>query len=131
MVVDAFNAERDEESRAFVKRYMERTKRMPSMVQAAAYSAVSHYLKAIEATGTDEAKAVVARMREMPVNDAFAKGAHLRPDGRLEHDMYLMRVKTPAESKNEWDLTTVVATIPASQATRPLAESDCPLVKGH
>ncbi|WP_024280113.1 ABC transporter substrate-binding protein [Xanthobacter sp. 126] len=129
MVVDAFNPERDEDSRAFTKRYMDRTKRMPSMVQAAAYSAVGHYLKAIEATGTDEAKTVIARMREVPVNDAFAKGARLRPDGRLEHDMYLMRVKAPAESKHEWDLTTVVATIPASQATRPLAESDCPLLK--
>ncbi len=129
MVVEAFNADRDDDSRAFTRRYMERTKRMPSFVQAAAYSAVGHYLKAIQAVGTDEAKAVMARMREMPVNDAFAKGGRLRPDGRMEHDMYLMRVKAPAESKGPWDYYSLIATIPAAVATRPLAQSDCPLVR--
>lgn len=129
MVVEAFNAERDDDSRAFARRYMARTKRMPSLVQAAAYSAVGHYLKAIQAAGTDEAKAVMARMREMPVNDAFAKNGRLRPDGRMEHDMYLMQVKKPAESKGPWDYYNLVATIPGAVATRPLSQSDCPLVR--
>lgn len=68
-------------------------------------------------------------MAEMPVNDAFAKGARLRSDGRLEHDMYLMQVKTPAESKGPWDYYTVIAAIPAATATRPLSQSDCPLAR--
>ena len=128
-VVDAFNPNRDADSKAFAQRYLQRTKRMPTMIQAAAYSAITHYLQAIEATKTDEATSVMAQMRAMPVNDAFAKNAVLRIDGRLEHNMYLMRVKTPAESTGEWDLESVVAEVPSTVATRPLAESDCPLVK--
>jgi branched-chain amino acid transport system substrate-binding protein len=102
---------------------------MPGMVHAGVYSAVTHYLKAIEAAGTDDADKVAAKMREMPVNDFFAKNGKVREDGRMVHDMYLVRVKKPEESKGEWDLYTIVRTIPGDEAFRPLSEGACPLVK--
>jgi len=102
---------------------------MPTMIQAGLYSAVMHYLKAIEATGTDEAPQVIAQMRAMPINDFFAKGGKLRIDGRMVHDMYLVEVKKPEESKGEWDLYKVIATVPGDQAFRPLDKGGCPLVK--
>jgi len=121
--------DRDEESRAFAKRFMARHKAMPTQYQAGAYSAVTHYLKAIKAVGTDQAEAVVAKMRELPVNDMFTKGGVLRQDGRMVHDMYLMQVKRPAESKSDWDLYNVLAVVPGQEAFRSLAESACPTVR--
>jgi branched-chain amino acid transport system substrate-binding protein len=85
--------------------------RMPTSAQAAVYSAVRHYLRAIEAAGTDEAKAVMAKMREIPVNDFYTRGGKLREDGRLLHDMYFVQVKTPAESSGPWDYYKIIATI--------------------
>ena len=102
---------------------------MPTMIQAGVYSAVMHYLKAIDATGTDEAKAVVAQMKAMPINDLFAKNGRIRDDGRMVHDMYLVEVKSPAESKNEWDVYKVLATVPGDDAYRPLTAGGCALVK--
>ncbi|HST76612.1 MAG TPA: ABC transporter substrate-binding protein [Acetobacteraceae bacterium] len=119
----------DEESRAFAKRFLARHKAMPTQYQAGAYSAVTHYLKAIQAAGTDQAEAVVAKMREMPVNDMFAKHGVLREDGRMVHDMLLMQVKQPFESTGEWDVYKILATIPGNEAFRSLADSACPLVK--
>jgi branched-chain amino acid transport system substrate-binding protein len=127
--VTAFYWDRDEESRAWSKRFFERHKRMPTMAQAAIYSAIRHYLRAIEAAGTDEAKAVMAKMREIPVNDFYAKNARVRLDGRLVHDMYFVQVKTPAESTAPWDYYKILETIPGDQAFRPLDEGGCPLVK--
>jgi branched-chain amino acid transport system substrate-binding protein len=98
------------------------------MPQAAVYSAIRHYVAAIAAAGTDEAKAVMAKMREMPVNDFYVKNGHVREDGRLVHDMYLAQVKTPQESKGPWDYYKILATIPGDQAFRPLSEGGCPLV---
>ena len=95
--VTAFYWDRNDETRAWSKRFFERQHSMPTMAQASAYSAVRHYLAAIAAAGTDEAKAVMAKMREMPVNDFYAHDGHLREDGRLVHDMYFEQVKTPAE----------------------------------
>jgi branched-chain amino acid transport system substrate-binding protein len=115
----------NEETRAWARRYYERTKRMPTMVHAGIYSATTHYLNAVKATGTDETVAVRAQMAKTPVNDMFAKGGQIREDGRMVHDMYLVQVKTPAESKGEWDLYKIVSTIPGDQAYRPLAESQC------
>lgn len=129
VMMDGWNPDRDDDSRAFAKAYMARTGKMPSMIQTGSYSAVRHYLKAIEASGTDDAKIVVAKMREIPVNDAFAKGGKLRADGRMVHDMYLMQVKSPEESKGPWDYTKVLSTIPGDQAYRPLDKGGCPLVK--
>lgn len=129
MFTTAFYWDRDDETRAWSKRFFERTKRMPGMVQAGVYSSVLHYLKAVQAAGTDEAKAVVAKMREIPVNDVFAKGGKVREDGRMVHDMYLVRVKKPEESKGPWDYYQILQTIKGEDAFRPLAESDCPLSK--
>lgn len=127
--VDGWNADRDDDSRAFAKAFMARTGKLPSMIQVGVYSAVRQYLKAVEVTGTDDAKTVIARMREMPVNDAFAKGGKLRADGRMVHDMYLMQVKSPADSKGPWDFYNVLATIPGDEAFRPMDKGGCPLVK--
>ena len=83
----------------------------------------------MEAAGTDETQAVMARMRATPINDVFAKNGTIRDDGRMIHDMYLYEVKAPAESKGAWDYYKPVTTIPAEQAFQPLSESKCPLVK--
>lgn len=115
----------NEETRAWAKRYQERTKRMPTMVQAGIYSATTHYLNAVKATGSDDTKTVRAHMAKTPVNDMFATNGKIREDGRMVHDMYLVQVKTPAESKGEWDLYKMVRTIPADEAYRPLADSQC------
>jgi len=126
--VTAFYWDRNEETRAWSKRFFDRFGRMPTMPQAAVYSAINHYLGSITAAGTDEAKAVMTKMRERPVNDFYVKGGKLREDGRLVHDMYLAQVKTPAESKGPWDYYKILATIPGDQAFRSLAEGGCPLV---
>jgi branched-chain amino acid transport system substrate-binding protein len=128
IATDGFYWDKDDDSRAFSRRFMEKMHHMPTMIQAGVYSEVMHYLKAIQAAGTDEAKAVMAKMREMPVNDFFAKNGRIREDGRMVHDMYLMQVKTPAQSKGEWDLYSILATVPGDQAYRPLDQGGCPLV---
>ncbi len=118
----------NEDTRAWAKRYQERVGRMPGMVHAGIYSAATHYLNAVKATGTDDTKTVRAHMAKTPINDMFATNGKIREDGRMVHDMYLVQVKTPAESKGEWDLYKMVRTIPADEAYRPLAESQCKLV---
>lgn len=116
------------ESVAWAEKFAERNGgRKPSFIQAGAYSYTTHYLKALDAAGTDAGRDVVAKMKEIPVNDWFAKGT-IRPDGRMVHDMYLVRVKSPAESKQPWDFFELVETIPGDQAFRPLADGGCPLV---
>ena len=126
--VTAFYWDRDAESRAWSKRFFEKQGRMPTMAQASVYSAVRHYLIAIAAAGTDEAKAVMAKMRAIPVNDFYVKNGQLREDGRLVHDMYFSQVKTPSESTKPWDYYNMLGVIPGVQAFRPLAEGGCPLV---
>ncbi|UZE15035.1 ABC transporter substrate-binding protein [Pseudomonas sp. B21-053] len=118
----------NDESRAWAQRYFKRTGKMPGMVPAGIYSATTHYLNAIKATGSDDAQTVRAQMVATPVNDMFAKNGKIRVDGRMVHDMFLAQVKTPAESKGEWDLYKIVRTIPGEEAYRPLAESKCKLV---
>jgi branched-chain amino acid transport system substrate-binding protein len=90
-----------------------------------------HYLKSVEAAGTDEAGAVMAKMKSMPINDFMTKNGRIREDGRVIRDMYLVEAKSPQDSKSEWDLLKVVATIQGEDAFRPLAESQCPLVQKH
>jgi branched-chain amino acid transport system substrate-binding protein len=124
----AFYWDRDEASRGWSKRFFERTGRMPGMVQAGTYSAVLHYLKAVEAAGTADGKVVADKIRELPVDDFFAKG-RVREDGRMMHDMYLVEVKTPSESKAKWDYYKLLRSIPAEEAAQPLSESKCSLVK--
>jgi branched-chain amino acid transport system substrate-binding protein len=123
----AFYWDRDEASRVWSKRFFERTGRMPGMVQAGTHSAVLHYLKAMEAAGTPDGKAVADKIRELPVDDFFAKG-RVREDGRMMHDMYLVDVKMPTESKAKWDYYKVLRRIPAEEAAQPLSESKCSLV---
>jgi branched-chain amino acid transport system substrate-binding protein len=117
------------EARAFTDRFTAAKGMPPTMIQAGTYGATLHYLKAVQAAGTDEAKAVMAKMKEMPINDFMTRQGRIREDGRVIRDMYLMQVKTPEESKGEWDLARIVGTIPGDQAFRPLAEGGCPLVK--
>jgi branched-chain amino acid transport system substrate-binding protein len=129
IVTDAFYWDMNDETRAFSKRFNEKVGHMPTMIQAGLYSATMHYLKAIEAIGTDEAPKVMEQMRATPINDFFAKGGKIRIDGRMVHDMYLFEVKKPEESKGEWDLYKLLATVPGDEAFRPLDKGGCPLVK--
>ena len=127
--VDAWYWDQDEETRAFAKRFAERHQgRMPTQYQAGVYSGVRHWLKAVEAAGTDEATAVAAKMRELPVQDVFTRNGRVRADGRHVHDVHLVEVKKPEESKGPWDLYRIISTIPGEQAFRPLNEGGCPLV---
>jgi branched-chain amino acid transport system substrate-binding protein len=116
------------ESRAWAQKFFGKMKRMPSMLQAGDYSAVTQYLTAVKAAGTDDADAVMAQLKKQKINDMFAKGGYIRPDGRMVHEMYLMQVKTPAESKEPWDYFKVVQAIPGEQAYQSLANSKCPLI---
>ncbi len=126
---DGFYWDYDDDTRAFANRFFARHKGMPSMIQAGAYSATMHYLKAVTAAGSDNTEAIMAKMKEMPINDFFAKNGKIRVDGRMVHDMYLAEVKKPADSKEDWDLLKINAVIPGDQAFRPLSQSVCPLVK--
>ncbi|MFT0534083.1 ABC transporter substrate-binding protein [Castellaniella hirudinis] len=125
-----FYWDRDEASRQFSARFMEETGREPGMVQASVYSSTLHYLKAVQAAGTTDGKTVAEKMRELPVHDFFAENGVVRKDGWMAHDMYLVQVKTPAESKGPWDYYNILRTLPADLVSVPLSESACPLVKG-
>lgn len=126
---DGFYWDLNDETRKWSKRFFAKMKKMPNMIQAGVYSSTMHYLKAIEAAGTDEAGAVMKKMKEMPINDFFAKNGKIREDGRMVHDMYLVQVKKPSESKYAWDYYNVKAVIPGDQAFQSLSLSKCPLVK--
>ena len=131
LLTESFYWDLNDRTRAFSKRFASRHKgAMPTMGQAGVYSAVMHYLKAVEALKSDEGgDKVVAKMKELPTDDAvFGKG-RVRQDGRKLHDMYLFEVKKPADSKGAWDYYTLRGTIPAEQAFRPEKEGGCPLVK--
>jgi branched-chain amino acid transport system substrate-binding protein len=117
------------ETRAWSQKFFGKMKRMPSMLQAGDYSAVMQYLTAVKAAGTDDADAVMAQLKKQKINDMFAKDGYIRQDGRMIHEMYLMQVMTPAESKEPWDYFKVVQKIPGEQAYLPLAHSKCSLVK--
>jgi len=128
-LTEGFYWDLNEETRAWSKRFFEKHKRMPTMIHAGQYSAISHYLKAIKATNSDDTQKVMAQMRKTPVNDFFAKNGTIREDGRMVHDMYLLQVKKPSESKAPWDYYHVRATIPGAEAFQPLSASRCPLIK--
>ncbi len=129
MFTEAFYWDQNDETRAWSKKFMARHRNAPTMIQAGMYGATMHYLNAVKAAGTDEAKAVMAKMKATPINDFMTKGGKIRDDHRVIRDMYLMQAKTPEESKGEWDLAKIVETIPGDQAFRPLHEGGCPLVK--
>ncbi|MGK5077503.1 ABC transporter substrate-binding protein [Janthinobacterium sp. HLX7-2] len=117
------------ETRAWSKRYFAKMKKEPSMLQAADYSAAANYLKAVKAVGTDDTEKVMAYLKKTKINDMFTQNGEVRPDGRMVHDMYLMEVKKPSESKYPWDYYKVVATVPGAQAYVTKAESKCSLWK--
>ncbi|OEZ91694.1 receptor family ligand binding region [Janthinobacterium sp. HH106] len=117
------------ETRAWSKRYFAKMKKEPSMLQAADYSAAANYLKAVKAVGTDDTDKVMAYLKKTKINDMFTQNGEVRPDGRMVHDMYLMEVKKPSESKYPWDYYKVVATVPGAQAYVTKAESKCSLWK--
>ncbi len=129
LVAEAFYWDLNDDTRAFTKRFMERTKRVPTSAQAGVYSSVTHYLKAVKAAGTTDADAVMKLMKATPINDMFAKGGRIREDGRMVHDMYLFEVKKPSESKAKSDDYKLLATVSGNEAFQPLEASRCPLVK--
>ena len=129
LVSDAFYWDTDDETRAFSKRFYDKLKKMPNMLQAGVYSATTHYLQAVQAVGTTDSAPVMQKMRDTPIHDFFARNGHIRADGLMVHDMFLYQVKTPAQSKQPWDLYKRIATIPGEQAFQPLSASRCPLVK--
>lgn len=126
-VTEPFYWDQNDESRRFAVRYKDRFGKMPNFVQASVYSAVTHYLKAVAAAGTDDTAAVMAKMKSTPVNDFMSKNFRIREDGQLMRDTHVFRIKKPEESKNEWDLYHFVSTIPAAQAFP--ASKACPLNK--
>lgn len=131
ILTEGFYWDMDERTRAWSKRYGERMKgRMPTMAQAGVYSAVLNFLNAARASGKLEGDAVMAQLRSGKIDDMFARNAYLREDGRLVHDMYLVEVKAPAESKARWDYYKILRTIPGKEAFRPMDQGGCPLVKG-
>jgi len=129
IITEAYYWDLNERTRAFGKRFFERMKRMPTMNQAATYSATLHYLNAVKAAGTKETKPVLEKMRATPVRDAFTDNGVLREDGRMVHSMFLFEVKKPEESKAPWDYYKVLAEVPGDQAFRPMKDGGCPLIK--
>jgi branched-chain amino acid transport system substrate-binding protein len=127
--VSPFYWDRTPETRAWAERFYAKAKIMPTGFHAGVYSSVAHYLKAIKATGTDDAPTVMKQMEKERVHDFFAADGYIRPDRKMIHDMYLLQVKKPGESKGDWDLYNVVQTLPGESVNRPLSESQCPLVK--
>ncbi len=129
IITEAYYWDKDDRTRAFGNKFFARMKRMPTMNQAATYSATLHYLNAVKAAGSRDTKAVLAKMRETPVRDAFTDNGFLREDGRMVHSMLLLEVKKPEESKYPWDYYKVLAEVPGDQVFRPMKDGGCPLVK--
>ena len=124
-LTDGWYWDANADTRAWSKRYFAKMKKEPSMLQAADYSAATNYLNAVKAVGGDDADKVMAYLKKTRINDMFAKNGEIRPDGRMVHDMYLMQVKKPAESKYPWDYYNLVSTIPGNQAYLTKAETKC------
>ncbi|WP_244937414.1 ABC transporter substrate-binding protein [Methylobacterium crusticola] len=129
LFTDSFYWDNDEGTRAYARRFFARRGAMPTAYQAGVTSALTHYLRAVRSAGTTDSAAVMAAMREAPVEDFFAHGGRVRADGRMVHDMYLMRFKAPARSSGRWDLYERLATVPGEEAFRPLGEGGCPHVR--
>ena len=126
LFTDSFYWDRTPETRVFSNAFFKRHGAMPTAYQAGVNSALRHYFKAVAATGSTDPETVIAQMRKTPVDDFFAQGGKVREDGRMVHDMYLMRIKKPEESKQKWDLYEYLATVPGDEAFRPMAEGGCP-----
>jgi len=129
LFTDSFYWDRTPETRAFSEVFYKRHGAMPTSYQAGVNSALRHYFKAVAATNSTDTATVIGWMREHPVDDFFARDGKIREDGRMVHDMYLMRIKKPEESKSKWDLYEYLVTVPGDQAFRPMAEGGCPYLK--
>lgn len=127
LLASAFYWDLTDETRSWTKRFIDRVNKVPTMAHAGTYGAVLHYLKAVNAAGTDDGPAVVRKMKEIPINDFFTKNGTVREDGRVIRDIYLFQVKTPSESKGKYDYYKLVDTVPGEQAFRPLNEGGCPM----
>lgn len=121
--------DQSDETRAWSKRYRAQTGTMPNDTHAALYSAVTSYLRGVQQAGTDDAQATVKVMKAAVVSDVFCKEGRIRQDGKMVFDRYLVQVKDPDRSRDEWDLLDVLGTIPAAEGFRPLSQSECVLVK--
>ena len=128
-VAEGYYWDMNDDTRRLGKRYFDKVHKMPTMAQAGVYSAVLQYLKAIQATATDNPDVVIKKLKETTLNDDFVRNGHIRADGRMVHEFYLFQVKSPGESKYPWDYYKLVAKIPGDQAFQPLSESRCPLIK--
>jgi branched-chain amino acid transport system substrate-binding protein len=126
LFTDSFYWDRTPETRVFSNEFFKRHDAMPTAYQAGVNSSLRHYFKAVAATNSVDPETVIAQMRKTPVNDFFAQGGKVREDGRMVHDMYLMRIKKPEESKQKWDLYEYLSTVPGDEAFRPMAEGGCP-----
>ena len=126
LFTDSFYWDRTPETRLFGNEFFKRHSAMPTAYQAGVNSSLRHYFKAVAATNSVDPEIVIAQMRKTPVDDFFAQGGKVREDGRMVHDMYLMRIKKPEESKQKWDLYQYVATVAGDDAFRPMAEGGCP-----
>lgn len=129
VLTESFYWDLNDQTREWSARFEEKTGKKPTMVHAGVYASALHYLKAVEALGTKDSAKVMAKMKEMPTDDPLFGKGYIRADGRKIHPSYLFRVKKPEESKSEWDLYDLVATIPAEESFRPLDQGGCPLVK--
>ena len=128
-VADGFYWDLNDETRKWSKAFEAKAHKMPTMVQAGVYSSTLEYLRAVQAAGTDDADAVMAKLKQMQLNDVFVRNGYIRTDGRMVHDFYLFQVKSPGESKGPWDYYKLISTVPGGQAFQPLSLSRCPMIK--
>jgi branched-chain amino acid transport system substrate-binding protein len=128
-VAEGYYWDMNDDTRRLGKRFFDKIHKMPTMAQAGVYSSVLQYLKAVQATGTDDADTVIKKLKETTLNDDFVKGGKIRADGRMVHEFYLFQVKSPSESKYPWDYYKLISKIPGDQAFQPLSESRCPMIK--
>ena len=128
-VADGWYWDANDETRKWSKAFSAKANKMPTMVQAGVYSSTLEYLRAVQAAGTDDADAVMKKLKEMKLNDVFVKNGYIRADGRMVHDFYLFQVKSPSESKGPWDYYKLISTVPGDQAFQPLSLSRCPMIK--
>jgi branched-chain amino acid transport system substrate-binding protein len=129
-LTESFYWDQDDQTRAWSKKFYDKAKKQPTMIHAGVYSSIIHYLEAVKATGSLDGPTVVKDIKSKPVNDFIIRNGHFQEDGMLVHDMYLYEVKKPSESKGEWDLYKLIATIPGDEAYKRPKGNECPLVKG-
>jgi len=129
-LTESFYWDQDDQTRAWSKKFFDKTNKEPTMTQAGVYSATMHYLEAVKATGSIDGPTVIKEMKSKPINDFMIRNGHIQDDGSLVHDMYLYEVKKPSESKGPWDLYKLIATIPGADAYKRQRGNECPAVKG-